>query len=52
MANIPGAIAGAIAGNRLGAMRDAHHRPVYEVFKEMPQVVGQNCLIFRTRREY
>ncbi|KAL2857723.1 eukaryotic phosphomannomutase-domain-containing protein [Aspergillus pseudoustus] len=36
MANAPGAIAGAVAGNRLGAVRDARGKSVYEVFLELP----------------
>ncbi|KAI9724400.1 MAG: hypothetical protein M1812_000468 [Candelaria pacifica] len=37
MANFPGAIAGAVAGNRLGAIRDARGKSVYSVFQELPQ---------------
>lgn len=37
VANFPGAVAGAVAGNRLGAVRDKHSKSVYEVFKELPQ---------------
>lgn len=37
VANFPGAIAGAVAGNRLGAIRDAKGKSVYSVFKELPQ---------------
>jgi len=37
VANIAGAVAGGVAGNRLGALRDSHGKPVYEVFKELPQ---------------
>lgn len=37
MANFPGAIAGAVAGNRLGAVRDARGKSVYSVFQELPQ---------------
>lgn len=33
MANFPGAIAGAVAGNRLGAIRDARGKSVYSVFQ-------------------
>ncbi|KAL2864572.1 putative DnaJ chaperone (Caj1) [Aspergillus lucknowensis] len=36
VANAPGAIAGAVAGNRLGAVRDARGKSVYEVFLELP----------------
>lgn len=37
VANFPGAVAGAVAGNRLGAIRDSKGKSVYEVFKELPQ---------------
>ncbi|KAI9880417.1 MAG: hypothetical protein M1830_003457 [Pleopsidium flavum] len=37
MANFPGALAGAVAGNRLGAVRDARGKSVYSVFQELPQ---------------
>ncbi|MDI1491143.1 MAG: hypothetical protein OHK93_002350 [Ramalina farinacea] len=37
IANFPGAIAGAVAGNRLGAVRDAKGKSVYSVFQELPQ---------------
>ena len=37
MANFPGAVAGAVAGNRLGAVRDARGKSVYSVFQELPQ---------------
>ena len=37
MANFPGMVAGAVAGNRLGAVRDAKGKSVYSVFQEMPQ---------------
>ncbi|KAJ9267350.1 hypothetical protein DTO195F2_583 [Paecilomyces variotii] len=37
IANVPGALAGAVAGNRLGAVRDAKGKSVYEVFQELPQ---------------
>lgn len=37
VANVPGALAGAVAGNRLGAVRDVKGKSVYEVFLEMPQ---------------
>jgi curved DNA-binding protein CbpA len=36
IANFPGAIAGAVAGNRLGAVRDTRGKSVYEVFQELP----------------
>jgi hypothetical protein len=37
VANFPGAVAGAVAGNRLGAVRDARGKSVYAVFQELPQ---------------
>jgi len=37
MANFPGAVAGAVAGNRLGAVRDSRGKSVYQVFQELPQ---------------
>lgn len=37
IANFPGAVAGAVAGNRLGAVRDARGKSVYTVFQELPQ---------------
>ncbi|KAL1631960.1 hypothetical protein SLS56_004165 [Neofusicoccum ribis] len=37
IANFPGAVAGAVAGNRLGAVRDARGKSVYAVFQELPQ---------------
>lgn len=37
IANFPGAVAGAVAGNRLGAVRDARGKSVYAVFNELPQ---------------
>lgn len=37
IANFPGAMAGAVAGNRLGAVRDAKGKSVYEVFQHLPQ---------------
>ena len=38
MANFPGAVAGMVAGNRLGAVRDARGKSVYAVFQELPQM--------------
>jgi curved DNA-binding protein CbpA len=35
LANIPGALAGGLAGNRLGAVRDAKGKPVVQVFSEL-----------------
>lgn len=37
VANFPGAVAGAVAGNRLGAIRDSKGKSVYSVFQELPQ---------------
>ncbi|KAH8199122.1 hypothetical protein TruAng_006708 [Truncatella angustata] len=37
LANFPGLLAGAAAGNRLGAVRDARGKSVYSVFQELPQ---------------
>ena len=36
VANFPGALAGAVAGNRLGAVRDAKGQSVYSVFQSLP----------------
>jgi diphthamide biosynthesis protein 4 len=37
VANFPGAVAGAVAGNRLGAIRDKKGKSVYSVFQELEQ---------------
>lgn len=37
VANWAGATAGAMAGGKLGAIRDAHGKSVYEVFSSLPQ---------------
>ncbi|KAL2757378.1 hypothetical protein ACRALDRAFT_1067981 [Sodiomyces alcalophilus JCM 7366] len=37
VANVPGLVAGAVAGNRLGAIRDAKGKSVYAVFQDLPQ---------------
>ena len=37
VANMPGAVAGAVAGNRLGAIRDKKGKSVYTVFNELEQ---------------
>lgn len=37
VANVPGLVAGAVAGNRLGAVRDAKGKSVYSVFLDLPQ---------------
>lgn len=36
VANVPGMVAGAVAGNRLGAVRDAKGKSVYAVYQELP----------------
>jgi len=36
IANFPGMLAGAVAGNRLGSVRDAKGKSVYAVFQELP----------------
>ena len=35
VANVPGAVGGAVAGNRLGAIRDNKGKSVYAVFQEL-----------------
>jgi hypothetical protein len=37
VANFPGMLAGAVAGNRLGSIRDARGQSVYSVFQQLPQ---------------
>ncbi|KAF7563498.1 hypothetical protein G7046_g619 [Stylonectria norvegica] len=37
VANVPGLVAGAVAGNRVGAIRDAKGKSVFAVFQELPQ---------------
>lgn len=37
VANMPGAIGGAVAGNRLGAIRDKRGKSVYAVYQELEQ---------------
>ncbi|ORY11248.1 dnaJ chaperone-like protein [Clohesyomyces aquaticus] len=37
VANFPGMVAGAVAGNRLGSVRDAKGKSVYAVFSDLPQ---------------
>jgi curved DNA-binding protein CbpA len=37
IANFPGMVGGAVAGNRLGAVRDTKGKSVYQVFGELPQ---------------
>ncbi|KAF4553935.1 DnaJ domain-containing protein 12 [Elsinoe fawcettii] len=44
IANAPGAIAGAVAGNRLGAVRDSKGKSVYSVFQELDQPAKMRIL--------
>ena len=44
MANAPGAIAGAVAGNRLGSVRDTKGKSVYSVFQELDQPAKMRLL--------
>lgn len=44
VANMPGAIAGAVAGNRLGAIRDKRGKSVYSVFQELDQPAKMRLL--------
>ena len=44
IANAPGAIAGAVAGNRLGAVRDTKGKSVYSVFQELDQPAKMRLL--------
>ena len=44
IANIPGAIGGFVAGNRLGAIRDNHGKSVYEVFQTLDPETRSNIL--------
>jgi len=44
VANFPGAAAGAVAGNRLGAIRDTKGKSVYEVYQELPQTEKMRVL--------
>ena len=37
VANLPGAVAGGVAGNRLGAVRDNRGKSVYAVYLELEQ---------------
>ncbi|KAI9745443.1 MAG: hypothetical protein M1818_000977 [Claussenomyces sp. TS43310] len=37
VANFPGMLAGAVAGNKLGSIRDSRGKSVYSVFQELPQ---------------
>ena len=37
VANMPGAVAGAVGGNRLGAIRDKRGKSVYSVYQELEQ---------------
>ncbi|KAF2149877.1 DnaJ-domain-containing protein [Myriangium duriaei CBS 260.36] len=44
VANAPGAIAGAVAGNRLGSVRDSKGKSVYSVFQELDQPAKMRIL--------
>jgi len=44
VANFPGMLAGAVAGNRLGSVRDAKGKSVYAVFQELPIADKQRLL--------
>lgn len=44
VANAPGAIAGAVAGNRLGSVRDTRGKSVYSVFQELDQPAKMRLL--------
>lgn len=44
IANAPGAIAGAVAGNRLGNVRDTKGKSVYSVFQELDQPAKMRLL--------
>lgn len=48
VANVPGMLAGAVAGNRLGAVRDAKGKSVYAVFQVSCARVLLGRLHFRT----
>lgn len=50
LANVPGALAGGLAGNRLGAIRDAKGKPVVEVFTQLGgSEKAEVCFRFRFR---
>lgn len=44
IANVPGAIAGAVGGNRLGSVRDSRGKSVYSVFQELDQPAKMRML--------
>lgn len=44
LANIPGLIGGAVAGNRLGSVRDTRGKSVYSVFQELDQPAKMRLL--------
>ncbi|KAI5235729.1 DnaJ-domain-containing protein [Aureobasidium subglaciale] len=44
IANVPGAIAGTVAGNRLGAVRDNRGKSVYSVYQELDQPAKMRLL--------
>ena len=48
VANAPGAVAGAVAGNRLGAIRDHRGKSVYSVFQVRPLlsiIIPAHCML-------
>ena len=44
VANVPGAIAGSVAGNRLGSVRDTKGKSVYSVFQDLDQPAKMRIL--------
>jgi hypothetical protein len=46
VANVPGLVAGAVAGNRLGAVRDAKGKSVYAVFQVRFSLLASSSLGF------
>lgn len=50
MANVPGMMLGAVAGNRLGAIRDAKGKSVATVFGELGAI--QRAEVSRERRNF
>lgn len=52
LANIPGAMAGLLAGNRLGAIRDTKGKAVYQVFQDLPQAEKARVLSDLARRVF
>ena len=50
VANFPGALAGAVAGNRLGAVRDARGKSVYSVFQGESPLLSIRCHVADNNR--